>query len=356
MFLRHGAEQDRRLRAHAERAGHGERRADRVPLVRQRRRSSAPAVGRLGDLADLGLCEQLDVAGDLLERARGDRQRGSISATRAREACQGRSGASSSSRSARRSATASPPVPSAASVPAAPPSSAASGSAASRSRASRTARSQPAALKPNVVGSACWSSVRAGIRVPLCSSASRAHAPRHRLELAVDRRPGPPRDEHRGGVHHVLARSSPVHIVGGVAADRGLERSDQRRRRVRGRAAVPSELRRVEALRVARGSDGGGRLPGDDAQLGLGGSERRLELEHGLDPGAARDGLPHGVGHEQLVKHRRKASRARPGGGRRSAAPRRPRARRADRADPGPPARAPGPTRSPRPRRGSRSG
>ena len=59
-------------------------------------------------------------------------------------------------------------VPERGEVPAAPPSCAARRSSrtdASRRRASTTATSQPAAFSPNVVGTACWRSVRAAIGV-----------------------------------------------------------------------------------------------------------------------------------------------------------------------------------------------
>ena len=101
------------------------------------------------------------------------------SATRTRFVCQGSGGSTRPSSSAKRRAISSPCPPIAASVPAAPPSCAArpsSRSPASRVRDSSTATSQPAALSPNVVGTACCNMVRPAIGVSRCSRARTAHA------------------------------------------------------------------------------------------------------------------------------------------------------------------------------------
>ena len=78
-------------------------------------------------------------------------------------------------------------------------------------RASRSATSQPAALSPKVVGTACWSSVRAGHRrrrgAPRPGPRSRPRPPPPRIE---HEREGAARDEHRRGVHDVLTRRAPV--------------------------------------------------------------------------------------------------------------------------------------------------
>ena len=100
-------------------------------------------------------------------------------AMRARFVCQGRAGTARSSSSAYSSSTRMPSSPKPESVPAAPPSWAArrsSAISASSARASATPISQPAALRPNVVGTACWSRVRAAIGVDRCSRARAAHA------------------------------------------------------------------------------------------------------------------------------------------------------------------------------------
>ena len=101
------------------------------------------------------------------------------SAIRVRFVCHGRTGSSQPSSSARSRRTSGPRSPIAASVPTAPPSCTASRrvrTAASPLRDSSSATSQPATLNPNVVGSACCSSVRATIGVDRCDSASAARA------------------------------------------------------------------------------------------------------------------------------------------------------------------------------------
>ena len=85
------------------------------------------------------------------------------SATRSRVPCQGRVGQARSSSAAIASATSIPRSPSEASVPAAPPSWTTRRrgfSSARRTWWREMASSQPAALRPSVVGRACWSQVR----------------------------------------------------------------------------------------------------------------------------------------------------------------------------------------------------
>ena len=141
----------------------------RVGLVRHRRR---PAAGALGELADLRPRQRQHVVGDpppgvgaadgRVAEA-GDRGPGGVPG---RSTGRGRSAGGDSPASAgappragvgqrRGSSTA------AAMVPAAPPTWTGSTSAATSSYASSTPVSQPAALRPNVVGTACWVSVRA---------------------------------------------------------------------------------------------------------------------------------------------------------------------------------------------------
>ena len=88
---------------------------------------------------------------------------------------------------ARRSAPA-PPAPRPSSVPAGPPSCAAGRNGVEpRRRPRRAPRIQPAALSPNVVGTACWSSVRPIIGVARCSRASRAAASAAAREVLAQR-------------------------------------------------------------------------------------------------------------------------------------------------------------------------
>ena len=70
---------------------------------------------------------------------------------------------------------------------------------------------QPAAFRPNVVGLACWSSVRPMIGVSRWASASCAAASAARAQVAEQRRQRALGDEHRRGVDGVLARRAVVH-------------------------------------------------------------------------------------------------------------------------------------------------
>ena len=155
-----------------------ERRADRVALLRHRRGPSRAAAFR--HFGDLGLREQHEIEGDLRGDAGGDRERSPelrnaspVRVPRERREPAGRA------RVRRGRAARCRWSPKPASVPAAPPSCAASRSretCSSRTRASTIAVSQPAALRPNVVGTACCRSVRATISVSRCSLASAAAA------------------------------------------------------------------------------------------------------------------------------------------------------------------------------------
>ena len=100
------------------------------------------------------------------------------SAGRWRAECQGRAGSARPSSAAKRAITSGPRVPKTARVPAAPPScTARRARAPTRSRrASTTPASQPAALRPKVVGTACCSSVLAAMTVWRCRSARAAHS------------------------------------------------------------------------------------------------------------------------------------------------------------------------------------
>ena len=162
------------VRVHDPRARAGKHRARRILLVRHRRGAAA---GALCDLGHLRLGEQDDVETDLPARAPARRR----ARRRARRPARGAHATAAPiprDRAALRAGAArpGPAAPRAASVPPAPPSCAGSATAASLRRASTTATSQPAAFSPNVVGTACWSSVRAAIGVARCASASSAQA------------------------------------------------------------------------------------------------------------------------------------------------------------------------------------
>ena len=193
-------------------AAHGERadRGHRVVLVRHR---GGPAGRALGDLADLGLREQRDVAGRLAERAGRHarapppaRSPGSVRCARAGRACRGPAGTPT------RRATAGPAAPSPASVPAAPPSCTAGRSRRRPSAAASRPASHPAAVSPNVIGTACWSSVRPimrGVAVGGGQAAAASAAPSTSDRMTAQASRG---DQHRRGVEHVLAGRSPVDV------------------------------------------------------------------------------------------------------------------------------------------------
>ena len=98
---------------------------------------------------------------------------------RSRSVCQGSTGRARPSSSASSATTRGPSSPSEARVPAAPPNCTASRrelTAARPARASSMLVSQPAATRPKVTGTACWSSVRPIMIVDRCASASPATA------------------------------------------------------------------------------------------------------------------------------------------------------------------------------------
>ncbi len=98
---------------------------------------------------------------------------------RSRSVCQGSTGRARPSSSASSATTRGPSSPSGARVPAAPPNCTASRcelTATRPSRASSRLVSQPAAIRPKVTGTACWSSVRPIMIVDRCVSASPATA------------------------------------------------------------------------------------------------------------------------------------------------------------------------------------
>ena len=102
-----------------------------------------------------------------------------ISVIRSRSVCQGTVGVCRPSSAASSAATSGPRSPSADRVPAAPPNWTASRLAATRSSAvaaSSRPVSQPAATRPKVTGTACWSRVRPIMMVSRCTAARRAAA------------------------------------------------------------------------------------------------------------------------------------------------------------------------------------
>ena len=122
----------------------------------------------------------------------------------------------------------------------------------SQRRASSSPASQPAALSPNVTGTACWSSVRPAIGVSRCARASSAAALRGGTEVLEQRLERPRGHEHRGGVEDVLAGRAAVDVLGGRALDRLGQRGLQRDHGVAGPGGALRDRRGVEAIGVAR--------------------------------------------------------------------------------------------------------
>ena len=260
-------------------------------------RSRRALARRLGDLADLRLGHQHDVERDLAERAgerrerraeRGDahargvpRQRGLGQAEVARDGGDD-GGAVLAERGERARRTAQ-----------------LDGQPVARGEHEllrlEHAREPRRRLSPNVVGNACWSSVRATIGVARWVSASSA-------QVAVTaRRPrgsarGRAGDEHRGGVDDVLARRAVVDVP--AASPPTAARSA----RTSGSAGLPDPR---PSAAMAPGSNSSARhaaamasaaAAGISAELGLGGRERALDVEHRLQPGAVGSSSSSGCG------------------------------------------------------------
>ena len=69
------------------------------------------------------------------------------------------------------------------------------------------------------MGSACWSRVRPAISVVAVLVGEPGAGRRDAVELRIDQPERPARDEHRGGVHHVLARGAVMDEAGGLAVE-----------------------------------------------------------------------------------------------------------------------------------------
>ena len=190
--------------------------------------------------------------------------------------------------------------------------------------------SHVAAFSPNVVGTACWSSVRAAMTVARCSSASRAHARRGAVELANDELARVPRDEHRGRVEDVLARRAAVRLGDAAPlAQRAHERLDRvARPRVRARASASDVVERGVAERRRRR-----RPPWPTASAR---SASSIACSQARDETASRSSSGTKMGRKRL-RAQRTPSPARPAGARRSAGRLLPRARPSSRPRPASP-------------------
>ncbi len=234
---------------------HGEH---RVRLVRHRR---GPAAGALGQLADLGAAQGQHVVGEAAPGVgapdggvaeAGDRGAGGVPRGRRGEPEPGgevdgevgddRDRVGRGRRPARRRRPWCRPLPR--------PGPGRPGPFRS-SYASRTPVSHWAAFSPNVVGTACWVSVRAAIGVCRCTSTRSARARICAAQLGADGTDRVPRPDHQRGVDHVLAGQPAVQPAGGVrrAAEQLAQEGDQRDHRV---AGAP---RRDSAMSAASSSD-----------------------------------------------------------------------------------------------------
>ena len=159
-------------------------------------------------------------------------------------------------------------------VPAAPPTCTGSTSAEVASYASSTPVNQPAALKPNVVGTACWVRVRATIGVRRCCS-TRSASSRTCSRSALVTTPTASRaQQHQRRVDDVLAGQSPVQPACPVGVDvgqRGAQHVDE------GGGRVAAALRLGRDHREVLGTDESLEVELGDAGRGDAGSGQRVQ-------------------------------------------------------------------------------
>ena len=163
--------------------------ADRVALVRHRRRALLPLAERLLDLADLGLLQAANLERELLERRGGDRQRRHQLGVAIALDDLRRHRRRLRARAARRP-RASIDGSRCANVPTAPGDLADRDDLArahARDRRSRCSSAyQSASFRPNVIGSACTPCVRPIIGVRRCSSARARDGLQQRVDVLED--------------------------------------------------------------------------------------------------------------------------------------------------------------------------
>ena len=187
-------------------------------------------------------------------------------------------------------------------------------------RASSTPTSQPAALRPNVVGTACCSSVRAGHhRVAMRLGEPRARARRRRRARARTSSQRAARDEHRRRVQDVLARRAAV-TSARVAADRS------RSARTSGSTGLPTPRPARASARVEQLGDAGAAIG-----RGLGGttplrsacasarSASSIASSHASSETASRSSAGHEERRRRSSMREEHRLRARPASGCRSA-------------------------------------
>ena len=124
-------------------------------------------------------------------------------------------------------------------------------------------------------------------------------------EIRVDRGQCGTKLQDQPRVHHVLAGRAPVHAARGLCVASGDEKrelSHQGDRRVAGLRGRGGERVDVEELGPALGADRDGRGGGHEAGAGLGARERRLEVEHRLQPAVIGENAAHRLRREQRVE------------------------------------------------------
>ena len=286
----------------------GERRADRVALLRHRR---GPPSRRLPPPRRPRSAQAARGRGRSSRRHRLRWQARRRAPRRASGSCAtGASAPEGRARVRRASSSATPPSPKPASVPAAPPSCAASRSretCSSRARASTTAVSQPAALRPNVVGTACCRSVRATIGVSRCSRASAAAAAATR-SASASTSASARRETSIAAVSTMSWLVAPrCTYARRVLADRAGEGAHERLDGIADGAALLQELLEVEAVGVAGAGDLGREVCRNRAGGRAGVRERTLCVEQRFEPGPGRHGGPEVGGDEKAVERRHAA-------------------------------------------------
>jgi hypothetical protein len=143
-------------------------------------------------------------------------------------------------------------------------------------------------------------------------------------QAAQDGRHGVAQLQDEGGVDDVLAGGAPVDVAGGVGircGDVAREVAHERDRQVAGCRRFAGDRRRIVEIRAGGAPDRRCARPRYDAELGFGIGERRLDVEHRLQPRLIRQvGRRLGIAKQRAeqiptggARHRRIPSRRRPG-------------------------------------------
>ena len=287
LVLLHGGRQHRRHESgHANRRRERDRRADRIALLRHRRRAAAARQRRLERFADFGLREQ--------RRRRARACRASRSACRAspRRRRTGRAACATACRAHRapgsRRAPRSPRCRDRRATPAsrqrrrtarpAPARRAATPGAADGDRARS---STPASLTPSVTGNACCSHVRPASTVARVAARLRRERSCEPVDVRFDQRERVAHLQHECRVDDVLARRTPVHVASGAGAAAATLRVNAE---TSGMARFPACARRgaIAATSnpsgVAFARDRSAAVARDDADARLRLRQRRFEV------------------------------------------------------------------------------